>query len=288
MRRAAAVIVLVCVSPLSVWAQRAEFTITSAAAGVHKAPSVASPVIGHAERGAVLEVTRALGSWVRVSWPEAADGVGYLHVSTGSQSGGPAPAGIGGEGGLASQRATTDGVVATAGVVPAETAAGLSHTMYVAPPAHVIGLGARAGWSAFESGISARTWLHDRIGLQFEVSRSALTSPVAPARLTATQFAPSLLLAWHDRMSDDVMVRPYVGGGPRVIRQVVGVGPQGVGSVAESRMAVQVFGGGEVTFPAAPRFTLSADLRYGWSKQAPAGPELDGLGFSLSGHWYVK
>lgn len=287
MHHVAAIIVLVCVSPLTVRAQRAEFTVTSAVAGVHKAPSVASPVIGQAERGAVLEVTRALGSWVKVSWPEAADGVGYLHVSTGSQSGGAAPAGIG-EGGIATQRATADGVVATPGVVPDETAASLSHTVYVAPPAHVIGLGARAGWSAFASGISARTWLHERIGLQLEVSRSALTSPLSPARLTATQFAPSLLLAWHDRMSDDVMVRPYVGGGPRVIRQVVGVGPQGVGSVAESRMAAQVFGGGEVTFPAAPRFTLSADLRYGWSKQAPAGPELDGLGFSLSGHWYVK
>lgn len=285
MRRAAVIIFLVCVSPPTVWAQRAEFTVTSAAAGIHKAPSVASPVIGQVERGAVLEVTRALGSWVKVAWPEAADGIGYVHVSTGSQSGVPAPAGVGE--GFAPQRASADGV-ATPGVVPDETTASLSNTVYVAPPTHVIGLGARAGWSAFESGISARTWLHDRIGLQLEVSRSALTSPVAPARLTATQFAPSVLLAWPDRMSDDVMVRPYVGGGPRVIRQVVGIGPQGVGSVSENRVAVQVFGGGEVTFPAAPRFTLSADLRYGWSKQAPAGPELDGLGFSLSGHWYVK
>jgi hypothetical protein len=34
-------------------------------------------------RGRTLLVTRQLGSWVKVSWPEAEDGAGYLHVSWG-------------------------------------------------------------------------------------------------------------------------------------------------------------------------------------------------------------
>jgi len=37
-----------------------------------------------------------------------------------------------------------------------------------------------------------------------------------------------------------------------------------------------------------PRFSVSADLRYGWMEDTQPDFELDGLGFSLSAHWYVK
>ena len=36
-------------------------------------------IVGQAPRGAVLEVTRDIGSWVKVTWPEAPDGIGYVH-----------------------------------------------------------------------------------------------------------------------------------------------------------------------------------------------------------------
>jgi hypothetical protein len=58
----------------------ATFTVSASSADVYNSPTVASIVIGHAEQGAVFEITRELGSWVRW-WPSAKDGVGYLHVS---------------------------------------------------------------------------------------------------------------------------------------------------------------------------------------------------------------
>ena len=283
-RRAAIVILLLGVNPPCVFAQGAEFTVTTVSANVHKAPSTGSLVIGRAERGAVLEVTRELGSWVKVSWPDAVDGVGYVHVSTGSQSG-VLTTGRG-ETGLASRRASASGLGATA--ADAGAVANGPQTVYVAPPSHVLGVGARTGRSTFGSGVSARAWFPHRLGVQLEVWRSTFTGIVPPERVTATQVAPSLLVAFPDRVTDDVMVRPYLGAGPRWIRQSVGAGPEGAGVIAGNRTGVQAFGGGEITFAGAPRFTLSADLRYGWSGSAPASPDLGGLGFSLSGHWFGK
>ena len=81
-------LVLLLVVPARLSAQSAEFRVETASASVHKAPSIASPVIGQARQGAALEVTRDLGSWVKVPWPDASDGVGYIHVSTGTRTGG--------------------------------------------------------------------------------------------------------------------------------------------------------------------------------------------------------
>ena len=82
-RHLAAIAVVVCLCPSWLHAQSAEFTVNIASADVHKSPSTGSPVIGKVTRGSVLTVTRELGSWVRISWPAAADGIGYLHVSMG-------------------------------------------------------------------------------------------------------------------------------------------------------------------------------------------------------------
>ena len=59
-------------------------TVGSAAADVYKAPTTASPIVGHAPAGLVMDITRELGSWVKVAWPGAPDGVGYVHVSKGT------------------------------------------------------------------------------------------------------------------------------------------------------------------------------------------------------------
>ena len=72
-RLAAAVAVVVCLSPAWLCAQTAVLTVKTTSADVYKSPSTGSPVIGHAPRGTVLAVTRELGSWVKVSWPGAQD-----------------------------------------------------------------------------------------------------------------------------------------------------------------------------------------------------------------------
>ena len=87
-RHAAAVVIVLLLSPSWVTAQGTELTVNASSASVHKAPSTASPVIGQAARGTRLAVTRNVGDWVKVAWPSAADGVGYVRVSVGSVSNG--------------------------------------------------------------------------------------------------------------------------------------------------------------------------------------------------------
>ena len=271
-----ATIVLLLVAPARLSAQSAEFRVDTASASVHMAPSIASPVIGHARQGVALEVTRDLGSWVKVPWPDASGGIGYIHVSTGTRIGTPLPR------------------VAVASVVPAGEAAAARQSValapqYVVPPAHVVGLGGQFGGSTVGSGINARTWPHDRLGLQLEVSRTSFTGPIASDRLTATQLAPSLLYSPSNLVTDYVWVRPYLGAGPRIVRQSLGVSPGASGvAVSRSSVGVQTFGGGEFTFASMPRLSVSADLRYGWINDTAPAFDLDGMGFSLSAHWYVK
>jgi len=271
-RPSIAILVLLLVGPARLSAQSAEFRVESASASVHKAPSIASPVIGQARQGVALEVTRDLGSWVKVPWPDAADGIGYLHVSTGARTGAARP---------------------KAAAEPAAQVAIGNRSVALPPryvvPAHIVGLGGQVGGSTIGAGVNARTWFHDRLGLQLEVSRTSLTSPIASERMTATQFAPSLLYSISNLMTDYVWVRPYLGAGPRVVRRTLGVIPQAGGApMSQSSVALQTFGGGEFTFAGMPRFSVSADLRYGWIEDTEPAFDLDGLGFSLSAHWYVK
>src|SRR5262245_3945649 len=82
-RRAAVVVLALALNPAMLRAQDTVFTVNVASAEVYKGPSTGNPVIGHAPRGTVLTVIRNLGSWVRVAWPDAPDGVGYIHVTMG-------------------------------------------------------------------------------------------------------------------------------------------------------------------------------------------------------------
>jgi hypothetical protein len=43
-----------------------------------------------------------------------------------------------------------------------------------------------------------------------------------------------------------------------------------------------------MTFASFPQFAISADLGYHWWKTPVVGYDVDGLGVSVSGHWYVK
>jgi hypothetical protein len=138
-------------------------------------------------------------------------------------------------------------------------------------------------------GGSVRAAIHDRLGVQIEVSRYATTSALTQQRLTSVQFAPSVMYSLPDRLTDYVWLRPYLGGGLTWYRSSVGSATPVVGdSVTDVRMGRQVFGGTELIFAAAPRFALSADYGYRWSQTPFGGFDLGGNAVSVSGHWYVK
>src|SRR2546423_417612 len=60
-------------SPAWLSAQPLVLTVSAASADIYSSPSTGSPVIGHVLRGTRLEVTRELGSWVKVWWPIAVE-----------------------------------------------------------------------------------------------------------------------------------------------------------------------------------------------------------------------
>ena len=286
-RHVSAVIALLCLNPVWLYAQGPAFTVGTPFADVHAAPSVASPVLGQAQRGAALPVTRELGSWVKVAWPVASDGIGYVHVSLGTTTGG-SPSGITSLAGTTSALTVSNAAEASSPVSTTASAASVSPG-YVVAPAHVVGLGGQMGNAAVGSGLSTRTWITDRLGLQLEVARSPLTDPVLADRRTAVHFSPSVLFALPNLLTDYVWVRPYLGSGPRLLRQTVGIGLQASGlALSQNSFGFQAFGGSELTLASIPRFTLSADLRYGWVQEDEVSFELGGLGFAVSAHWYVK
>ena len=295
-RHAAAVAVGVCLIPSWLCAQTTEFTVNVQSATVHKSPSTGSPAIGQAPRGTVLEVSRDIGSWVKIVWPDAEGGVGYVHQSKGTIA----------------RRSTREERLAAAFVaapatpttVPATAAtqqvtggpnagpqgSGLAGTTYIPTPTHIVGLGGRFGGSPVgDLGVTARVWSRNRFGIQFEALRSSVTSTTAPGQVTSMQFAPSLIYSLRDHVTDNVWVRPYLGAGAVLHRSRLKIGPTDADAIAtDSGVGFRTFGGAEVTFPNVPRFAVSADVGYRWSQTTFPGFELGGLGFSVSGHWYVK
>lgn len=269
------------------------FTVSVQSAAVRRAPSTGSPVIGQAPRGAVLEVTRDIGAWVKVAWPEAEDGIGYVHQSMGTLS----------------KRSTVEERIASA--LPAASAPEpavappvdlqrgpaavplSSRTVYVAPPTHVFGVGGRMAASNGSSldgfGVTSRIWSRRRLGVQIEASRSRITSNAAAGRVSSTEFAPAAIYSLPDRVTDNLWLRPYLGGSLPIARSSwKSGGPEDVSSPAETTIGLRAFGGAELTLPAVPRFAISADLGYRWFDSPFAGFDQDGLGFTVSAHWYVK
>jgi hypothetical protein len=86
MVRLAAVAVGLVLSTSPLYAQETLFTVTVTFANIHAGPSIDSWIIAAAPRGGSFKVTRELGSWVAIAWPDARDGVGYLHSSWGTFS----------------------------------------------------------------------------------------------------------------------------------------------------------------------------------------------------------
>jgi len=293
-RHAAAVVVLLLLSPSWVTAQGTELTVNVASASVHKSPTNVSPVLGVVGRGARLEVTREVGDWVKVAYPAAADGVGYVRKSMGAMT----PA--------ATSKAQVQGTATAARTTaqPTQPAPRLTSTsgeqaqtgnrlpVRNAGPkrstaSHMFGLGARLGGPSFGIGASARAWALGRLGLQVEVARYNVSSPIDLGTMSSTEFGPSALYAFNDRVADYTWLRPYVGGGLNFYHSSITSPAVGI-EVSDSRWGSQLFGGAELSFASVPQFAISTELSYRWFEEPVAGLNLGGMGLSVAGHWYVK
>jgi len=291
-RHLVALAAAVCLSGSQAFAQDIVMTIGSGAADVYKAPTTASPIVGHAQAGLVIDITRELGSWVKVAWPGAPDGVGYVHVSKGTvgprkatdapRMAAPAPA--------APATATTSRAPARTEQTAAVNRTTLARPVYVTPAMHTVGLGAMMGGTSLGFGASARAWSKKRFGAQIDFSHYAMDDALSTQHATSMQFEPSVLFSMKDTVSDYVWLRPYVGSGINIAQQTMTT-PNAVGaSTSETNMGGQIFGGTELTFPGMPQLALSAQASYHWIPMPTTftGMDFSGFGVSVAAHWYFK
>ena len=271
--------------------QITEITVKSAAANVHKFPTVASAVIGKAPSGTVIEIKRSLGSWVEVEWPGGENGVAFLHVSTVTITR-LAPASnhmIAQTSPAASTAATQDQIAWLTNEIRAAARVVSPLPSQIVLPNHVVGVGGRMSSFASDLGGAARAWVNGRLGVQFDVSRSRIASIDGKGHATSLQFAPSVLYALPDGVTNSFWVRPYVGAGSSFYRATSVSGTLSADPLPENKgMAFRAFGGVEATFAGAPQFALSVDVGHSWRQTSFAGSAPDRIGLSLSGHWYVK
>ena len=292
-----AIAAALCLTASTVHAQNTHFIVSAPSASVYKAPTNVSPIVGEAKQGATLEVTRDVGSWVKVAWSNAPDGIGYVRKSAGTMGAlgaavpvtpaapatktAAAPARPSPVSASAPRATTAQGVP----VVRPQPAA--VPTGYVAPT-HRFGVGGQVGGSAVGAGFSARGWTSSqKFGVQIDVTHNSMANDVFFTRMSSTQFGPRVLYAFRDHVSDSTWVRPYVGAGAHVLRASVNDPATGL-STSDTRMAAQFFGGAELTLSALPRLGLSADVGYQWYQSPFVGYTLDGMMVGVSAHWYLK
>lgn len=286
-RRASAVAIALVLNVTPLFGQGADvpvaaLTVKAASADVHKFPSMASAVIGKARAGTVLDVRRNLGSWVEVPWPNTEGGVAFLHVNTGTIARRSTSAAVSEVQAAVAQIREVEAACMAAGDSSARVQSAASRTTasdratYVSLPPRRIGVGASMNSSTVRFGVTARTWWDNRLGVQFYASRPQIESADGQS-IPATQFAPSILYSLPDGVTNSVWLRPYVGAGPRLYRANL-----------ETGLGYEAFGGVEATLAPMPQFAISADLGYRWSRPSLTGFQPRQIGFSLSGHWYVK
>lgn len=309
-RRVSAIAVVLSLNTVSLYAQAAapqstELTVKAASADVYKSPTVASAVIGKAQRGTVIEIKRSLGSWVEVPWQGGDNGVAFLHVSTGT---------IAHRTSNANRIATGNRSVASdsssVASMPDNPAALSERILANGQPSgdtngyassrgnsdvlpRRLGVGARLNpfTPSFGAGfgLTSRTWWTNRLGLQVDVLHSRRGNLQGPGHVTALQFAPSILYSLPDAMSSSVWLRPYVGSGASVYRTAFNQ-PTGDVVVAGSEkiLGFQTFGGAETTFAGMPQFSVSAEFGYRWSETSTVGFAPRRTNVSLSAHWYIR
>lgn len=283
-RRMSAFVFMLVVNPAPLFGQSSSAPeselLVRQTADVHKFPSIASPVIGRTTRGTVLPITRSLGSWVEVSWPDGEAGRAFLHVNTGTVAPRAAEASPSSHAAVAeiSAVAAAASSAGAADVSPRSTGAttprATEKTTYLSLPSHRVGVGALASGQAL--GGTARTWFAPRLGVQFSVTRPTLEHADGRSA-TSTQFAPSVLFSIADFARNAIWLRPYVGGGPRIYDADLGTG-----------LGYELLGGAETTLAVMPQVALSADVGYRWVRPSFADFQPRQMSFSLSAHWYVK
>lgn len=288
-RRMAAVVLALTLSPTPVRAQDAVLTVTVASADVHKGPSTVTPIIGHVSRGTVLPVSRNLGSWAKVAWPDAPEGVAYVHVTMGRLG----PSNADASAANMSPRTSSTPAAATTTIPPVtRRSAGeriaLRGELTDTPISHIFGVGGLVG-SMRSFGATARAWRSNHFGIQLEFTRDAMTSDVAAGRVTSIRFEPGVVYALFDHVSDYVWIRPYVGSVLSFRHQTLKVSaPAAMEPASDNGMGFRVFGGSELTFAGVPRFGLSAELGYRRFPTPFPEFEADRLSASIAGHWYIK
>ena len=251
-----------------------------------------SPVVGWVPHGAVLDVTRDVGSWVKVTWPEVPEGVGYVHQSMGTLSNRPSR-----EQRFAMAVASLTPpapapVPAPADVPPSVSQAAVSSAMqpmYVPRPTHRFGLGGQLSAATPGFGFSSRIWSRNRFGVQVDLSRSRMSNDFSEDRVRSTEVVPSVIYSLPDYVSDSFWLRAYAAGGVAMIRSTLYGGVPAVAqSESDSSWGYRAFGGAEVTVPGVPRLAISADVGYQWADVLFDGFDPAGPRFSVSAHWYVK
>jgi hypothetical protein len=298
-RRAFALAAVIVLSTSKLHAQDLVFTVSQASVDVHRSPSTGSPVIGKAARGRVFDVTRELGSWVRIAWPEAEDGSGYLHMTFGTISRRSAPQ-------LTAQpdagRLAPGVLVTSVGehTVPSPETIAAAQRINPRPvtnpvprstvslPSHSIGVGARMGTEALGFAATGRAWGRGPLGVQLEAGRSTYSSPLLTERVSSMQIAPSFVYALPNMVSNALWARPYLGSGLNLYRSSLQSRVSSVSDTVDTGIGAQIFGGAEFTLASVPQLAVSADLRHAWAPTPFSGFEMGGFGFSLSAHWYVR
>jgi hypothetical protein len=157
-------------------------------------------------------------------------------------------------------------------------------TSVAGPNIGAIGLGGIGGLSEFEIGPSLRYWINERFGLQahlgFGGDRDFIREDVEYLR-----FETTFIVAIGDFGNAALNVRPYAGGGIRVLRTDIGsrfddttVSPAGVGGV-------------EFGFRGVPRLKVGAELSISASNDLDDfefgnGPKIGGARVSALLHYF--
>jgi len=299
-RCVALVILTLALNAAPLRAQNSVFTVTVQSADVHKGPTTGSPVIGHASRNTALTVARNLGSWAEVLWPDSPEGVGYVHLtmgqigapgantpaaSTSPRSPSPRPAARQAAGTPAPARnldpvpLTTTQRTPPADRVPSSGPQGNSRI------SHIVGVGGIVG-STSSWGATARWWRNKHLGIQAALTRDAMTSDVAPGRVTSMQVEPGVVYGLYDYVPGYVWIRPYVGSALSFRHQTL---KDAVAQpISDTGVGYRVFGGTELTFAGVTQFGLSAELGYRRQPTPFAGFEPDRFAVAIAGHWYIK
>jgi hypothetical protein len=290
LRRTAAIVFFVLLlTPALLQAQETVLRVTVPSADIHKGPSVVTPVIGQAPRGTALKVSQNLGSWVKVPWPAAPDGVGYVHVTMGqfaSASGQPVA-------GMPSYSSTAGAPASTFPQMPPRAPAGPpiapSDQGSVQRISHVLGLGGLVA-SPRGFGLTGRVWGNRRIAIPIALTRDTLTSDVVTDRVTSTRVEWGLIYSPVDHLSDYVWVRPYAGTVASYGHQTLRVGgtAAGLDVASDNGVGYRFFGGSELTFASVPQVGVSVEVGYRKFPTPFADFETRPLSLSLAGHWYVK